>query len=110
MRRREDIQEGHMLVPRNPAPNEPPIDEIIANQMIGDVETCIERGIEEIRRTNAAHIALYFQIGDFSQKKALKSMELFMSKVIPGIEKELGPLSQYSTGCLPTSQASRKTA
>ncbi|MGV6876754.1 LLM class flavin-dependent oxidoreductase [Pseudochelatococcus sp. B33] len=110
MRKREDILEGHMLVPRNPAPNEPPLDEIIANQMIGDVETCIERGIEEIRRTNAAHIALYFQIGDFPQEKALKSLELFAAKVIPGIERELGPLAQYPTSARPENQQNRLTA
>jgi alkanesulfonate monooxygenase SsuD/methylene tetrahydromethanopterin reductase-like flavin-dependent oxidoreductase (luciferase family) len=104
-RRREEVMKGHMVEASKPAPNEPELDEILANHMIGDVETCVERGVDIIRRTNAAHIAIYFQLGTYDNKRAMKSLERFFTHVVPGIEKELGPLSQY-----PMSTPKRQTA
>ncbi len=96
LRRRKEVQVGHMIMGNEPIPNEGSIDDILSTQMIGGVQHCIERGVEEIKRTGAFHIALFFQIGGFSPAKSTKSLELFMTRVIPGIEKELGPLSKVN--------------
>lgn len=97
LRRREEVLDGHMLVANIPYPNEPTLEGIAANQMIGDVATCIERGVEEIRKTRAAHIAMYFQLGTYDNRRAMRSLEKFVTHVMPGIEKELGPLKDYPT-------------
>jgi len=97
LRRREEVMDGHMLVTNKPSPYEVSLEEIIDNQMIGDVDTCIERGIDEIRQTNAVHIAVSFQLGSYDNKRAMRSLERFATRVIPGIEKELGPLSALGT-------------
>ena len=86
-----------MVEASKPAPNEPELDEIMANHMIGDVETCVQRGVEMIKRTNPAHMAFYFQLGNYDNKRAMKSLERFFTHVVPGIEKEVGPLAQYPT-------------
>jgi alkanesulfonate monooxygenase SsuD/methylene tetrahydromethanopterin reductase-like flavin-dependent oxidoreductase (luciferase family) len=93
-RRGEVVVDGHVRDASKPAPNEPSIEEIAASQMIGDVETCIERGVEEIRKVRPSHIAMYFQLGSYDHKRAMRSLENFVGRVIPGIEKELGPLDQ----------------
>jgi alkanesulfonate monooxygenase SsuD/methylene tetrahydromethanopterin reductase-like flavin-dependent oxidoreductase (luciferase family) len=96
LRRRKEVQVGHVMLGDEPMPNEASFDDILATQMVGGVQHCIERGVEEIKRTGASHVALFFQIGDFSLAKSTKSLELFITKVIPGIEKELGPLASLN--------------
>jgi alkanesulfonate monooxygenase SsuD/methylene tetrahydromethanopterin reductase-like flavin-dependent oxidoreductase (luciferase family) len=98
LRRRKEVQVGHVIMGDEPMPNEATVDDILATQMIGGVEHCIERGVEEIRKTGACHIALFFQIGDFSFAKSTRSLELFITKVIPGIEKECGSLAELNIG------------
>lgn len=93
LRYREQVQAGVMMMGDAPFPNEQSMDQILASQMIGDVETCIARGVEEITRTGVNHIALYFQVGDYPNANALRSLERFVTEVIPGIEREVGPLS-----------------
>jgi len=94
LRRREEVQKGHMILGDTPFPQEQTLEQILDSQMIGDVETCIQRGVEEIRKTGVNHISLYFQIGDYPHARAMRSLERFITEVIPGIERELGPLSQ----------------
>jgi hypothetical protein len=81
------VQVGHVILGDEPMPNEASIDDILSTQMVGGVQHCIERGVEEIRKTGASHVALFFQVGDFSLAKSTKSLELFITKVILGIEK-----------------------
>jgi alkanesulfonate monooxygenase SsuD/methylene tetrahydromethanopterin reductase-like flavin-dependent oxidoreductase (luciferase family) len=97
LRHREEHQSGHMILGDRPLKDEPSIDAILDSQMIGDVETCIARGVEEIRKTGVNHISLYFQLGDYAHRKARRSLERFIGEVIPGIEKEIGPLSKVPT-------------
>lgn len=94
LRRRAELMDGVMLR-EQPMPNEPTLDEIVGSQMIGDVETCIERGVEEIRKVRPIHTALYFALGGYDGARARRSLELFIERVIPGIEKELGPLAAF---------------
>ena len=53
---------------------------------------CIERCLAHIRAVRPVHMALYFALGDMPQREVLRSIERFAGEVIPGIEKELGPL------------------
>lgn len=101
LRYREELQRGHMIMGDRPFKDEQTMEEILASQMIGDVETCIARGVEEIRKTDVNHISLYFQIGDYPHKKARRSLERFISEVVPGIERELGPLAALPTARVP---------
>lgn len=94
LRRREEVQKGHMILGDTPFPEEQTLEQIVDSQMIGDVETCIQRGVEEIRKTGVNQIALYFQLGDYDHKRARRSLERFITEVVPGIEKEVGPLAQ----------------
>ena len=78
-----------------PFKGEPNIDQIIENLIIGDAETCIEKCIAEITRLRPAHIALFFQVGDYPHENAMRSLERFAGEVIPGEEKVIGPLNDY---------------
>lgn len=93
LRRREEVQKGHIVLGDTPFPEEQTLEQILDSQMIGDVETCIQRGVEEIRKTGVDHIALYFQLGDYDHARARRSLERFVTEVVPGIEKEIGPLA-----------------
>jgi alkanesulfonate monooxygenase SsuD/methylene tetrahydromethanopterin reductase-like flavin-dependent oxidoreductase (luciferase family) len=103
LRHREELQSGHMILGDRPGKDERSIEQILDSQMIGDVETCIARGIEEIRKTGVNHISLYFQLGDYAHKKARRSLERFIEQVIPGIEREVGPLASIPTQPFATS-------
>ena len=95
LRRREEVMVGHMLVEK-PQPYDLPIDQILANLMIGDAETCAERAVAEIRSMRPLHLAIYFQVGNFGHKRAMKSIERFATDVMPKIVKEIGPLESLN--------------
>ncbi|MCG7364163.1 hypothetical protein MHZ93_23165, partial [Roseomonas sp. ACRSG] len=56
----------------------------------GSVDYVVERLVEEIRILKPKHIALQTQLGDFDQKTMLKQIELWGSRIIPAVRKELG--------------------
>jgi alkanesulfonate monooxygenase SsuD/methylene tetrahydromethanopterin reductase-like flavin-dependent oxidoreductase (luciferase family) len=72
---------------------EPTIEQILENAIIGDVETCIEKAVREIRTLRPSHFSCFMQPGAMDQKRVLRSMELFGTKVMPLIERELGDLA-----------------
>ena len=85
--------EGTMLVDR-PFPDEPPLERILDNLPIGDVEHVASRLVEEIRALEPAHMCFNFHVGDMSHRAALRSMELFKSEVEPRIARALGPIER----------------
>lgn len=87
--RRAHSDDG-FLVKEEPGQNEPSLDEIRANLPVGSVDYVIERLVEEIRILKPKHIALQTQLGDFDQKTMLKQIELWGSRIIPAVRKELG--------------------
>jgi hypothetical protein len=101
LRYREELQQGHMIMGDRPFKDEQTMEQILSSQMIGDVDTCIERGVDEIRKTGVNHISLYFQIGDYAHNKARRSLERFIGEVVPGIERELGPLRKLPSMAVP---------
>ena len=82
-----------MLVDK-PFPDEPPLEQIYDDLLIGDVETVAEKLAAEIRATHPAHMCFSFKVGATPHKAALRSMELMMSEVGPLVERALGPLAR----------------
>jgi len=95
LRRRQEVMRGTVLVDV-PFPDEPPLERIHGDLLIGDVETVAEKLIGEIRAARPVHMCFSFKVGDTDHKAAMRSMELMMSEVKPRVERVLGPLSQVA--------------
>ena len=80
-----------------PAPDEPTIDEIISNLIVGDPGHCAEKIVHHIRTLGITHLNCFMQVGGLPVGRALKSMERFAAEVVPLVEKELGPLDRLGT-------------
>jgi len=88
LRRRKEVMQGTVLVDV-PFPNEPPLETIYNNLLIGDVETVAEKLVAEIRAAKPVHVCFSFKVGDTSHKAAMRSMELMIGEVRPRVEKAL---------------------
>jgi len=88
LRRRKEVMQGTVLVDV-PFPNEPPVQTIYNNLLIGDVETVAEKLVAEIRAAKPEHVCFSFKVGDTSHRAATRSMELMMGEVKPRVEKAL---------------------
>jgi alkanesulfonate monooxygenase SsuD/methylene tetrahydromethanopterin reductase-like flavin-dependent oxidoreductase (luciferase family) len=91
LRRRTEVMDG-VMIRDQPFPEEPSIERIMQNLLIGDPEHCAEMLATEIKATNPMHMNFYFQLGDFPHRSVLRSMEMFMTRVVPLLTRELGPL------------------
>ena len=83
--------DGAMLV-EQPMPNEPPLETMADNLLVGDCETIAQRLCEEIRRARPTHMMFHFQVGASPQASALETIERFATDIRPMVERELGPL------------------
>jgi len=92
LRRRAEVMRGTVLVDV-PFPDEPPLETIHDNLLIGDVETVAERLVAEIDATRPVHVCFSFKVGDTPHKTAMNSMELMIGEVKPRIEKTLGAVA-----------------
>ena len=87
--RKEELEGG--LLPEVPFDDEPTLEELVANNPIGDPETVAERIVEEARRVNAFHMNLYMHIGSYpAAKVTCARLSALPSEVMPLVEKELG--------------------
>ena len=77
---------GTMLVDI-PFPDEPPLETIYDDLLIGDVETVAEKLVAEIGATKPEHICFSFKVGNTPHKAAMRSMELMIGEVKPRMEK-----------------------
>ena len=100
LRRRAEVMDGAMMT-EVPMPEEPSLDEIADNLLVGDCETIAERLCAEIRTTRPVHILFHFQVGGSSHRAALDSMEKLVTDIRPMVEKELGPLSEIGGAARP---------
>jgi alkanesulfonate monooxygenase SsuD/methylene tetrahydromethanopterin reductase-like flavin-dependent oxidoreductase (luciferase family) len=91
LRRRQEVMQGTVLVDV-PFPDEPPLETIYDNLLIGDVETVAEKLVAEIHAARPVHVCFSFKVGDTPHAAAMRSMELMMGEVKPKVEKALGPL------------------
>ncbi|HEV8679466.1 MAG TPA: LLM class flavin-dependent oxidoreductase [Stellaceae bacterium] len=92
LRRRQEVMQGTQLVDV-PFPDEPPLEQIYDDLLIGDVETVAEKLAGEIRATHPEHICFSFKVGSTPHKAAMRSMELMIGEVKPRVERALGRLA-----------------
>src|SRR6266849_6047074 len=93
LRRRQEVMQGTVLVDK-PFPDEPPLEQIQNDLLIGNVETVAEKLVGEIRATHPVHMCFSFKVGATPHKAAMRSMELMMSEVRSRVERALAPLGQ----------------
>ena len=87
--RRAHSDDG-FLVREEESPNDIPLEQMRANLPVGSVDRVIERMVEEIRILKPKHVAIQVQPGDFDARTTLRQIELWGSRIIPAIRKELG--------------------
>ena len=80
--------QGTVLVEK-PFPDEPPLEQIYNDLLIGDVETVAEKLVGEIRATHPVHMCFSLKVGATPHKAAMRSMELMMTEVKPRVERAL---------------------
>lgn len=85
--REENMVDG--MLREQPLDDEPSLDQIIDNVLIGDVNRCVELCLEIAERVNPHHISLYFGLGDFDHEKTLRSIRRFGEEVIPAVNSHL---------------------
>src|SRR3989440_1193231 len=88
LRRRQEVMQGTVLVDV-PFPDEPPLETIYDDLLIGDVETVAEKLVAEIRATRPEHICFSFKVGDTPHAAAMRSMELMIGEGKPRVDKAL---------------------
>lgn len=92
LRRRQEVMQGTVLVDV-PFPDEPPLEQIHDDLLIGDVETVAEKLAREIAATHPEHICFSFKVGSTPHDAAMRSMELMIGEVKPRVERALGRLA-----------------
>jgi alkanesulfonate monooxygenase SsuD/methylene tetrahydromethanopterin reductase-like flavin-dependent oxidoreductase (luciferase family) len=88
LRRRQEVMQGTVLVDV-PFPDEPPLETIYDNLLIGDVETVAEKLVAEIGAARPEHVCFSFKVGNTPHKAAMRSMELMIGEVKPKVDKVL---------------------
>jgi alkanesulfonate monooxygenase SsuD/methylene tetrahydromethanopterin reductase-like flavin-dependent oxidoreductase (luciferase family) len=88
LRRRQEVMQGTVLVDV-PFPDEPPLETIYDDLLIGDVEAVAEKLVAEIRAAKPVHVCFSFKVGNTPHKAAMRSMELMIAEVKPRVEKAL---------------------
>jgi alkanesulfonate monooxygenase SsuD/methylene tetrahydromethanopterin reductase-like flavin-dependent oxidoreductase (luciferase family) len=89
LRRRQEVMQGTVLVDV-PFPDEPPLDTIHDNLLIGDVDTVAEKLVTEVRATSPVQVCFSFKVGSTPHKAAMRSMESMIGDVKAKVEKALG--------------------
>ena len=90
LRTRSESVSGDYMIDERPFEGEPGVDELLDRLIIGDVETCIERAVREIRDARVNDLVIQAKLGDLPHGLAMDSLALWMEEVVPGIERELG--------------------
>jgi len=83
--------EGAYLI-EAPARGEVPLEDIVANTLIGEPEKIAEQLIERIRVLKPTHVNTFQAPGSLPHTRVMRSIERFMTEVVPMVEAELGPL------------------
>ncbi len=87
--RRAQSGDGYMIA-EEAGPTDPSLDSIGANLPVGSVDYVVERMVEEIRILRPTQVAIQTQLGDFDQRTMLAQLELWGTRIIPAIRRELG--------------------
>lgn len=71
------------------AKDEPSLDEIIENAIIGDAETCARKIIDEAKAVRATHFSCMMNIGGMDRRMVTQSMEKLGADVLPMVRNAL---------------------
>ena len=93
-RQRCEKLEGTRLIPQ-PFEGELSPEQIVANIPIGDVETCAEKLVAEIRAVRPSHLRFFVQFGGIDGKRARRSLERLGAEVLPLVDEALGGLGSF---------------
>lgn len=87
---RNNYGEFDGVTPRDiPAKDEPTLEQIVDNCIIGDPHLCAEKIVAEIKTLNPIHYACFMQAGFMSHQMATRSLERFGAEVLPLVRKAL---------------------
>jgi alkanesulfonate monooxygenase SsuD/methylene tetrahydromethanopterin reductase-like flavin-dependent oxidoreductase (luciferase family) len=86
--RRAKSDDGFM-VQEEPGMNDLSFEQMRANLPVGSIDRVVEKAVEEIRTLRPRHYAVQTQFGDFDQKTMMRQIELWGTRIIPAIRKEL---------------------
>jgi alkanesulfonate monooxygenase SsuD/methylene tetrahydromethanopterin reductase-like flavin-dependent oxidoreductase (luciferase family) len=107
LRHRRETMVDDYMVDEVPFPDEPSLDQVADNIVVGAAEAVAERLCREIDLYGPRHMSIYFAVGDLPSAAAMNSMEQFASKVVPMIETHFGkPLSEICDVPLPAPEIS----
>lgn len=76
-----------------PARDEPDIETIAHNAIIGGWEKCAAQIAEELRLLRPSHLSCVMQFGGMSHEGAMASLERFVAKVLPEVRRAVGDLA-----------------
>jgi len=94
--RRAQSADGYMIE-EVAGPTDPSLESIRANLPVGSVDYVIERMVEELRILRPNHVTIQTQLGDFDHATTLRQLELWGTRIIPAIRKELGSDLAFAT-------------
>ena len=78
-----------------PAKGEVELEEIVTNTLIGSPEKIAEQLAERIKILKPTHFNTFQAPGALPHNRVMRSIERFMTEVVPLVEAELGPLEEY---------------
>jgi alkanesulfonate monooxygenase SsuD/methylene tetrahydromethanopterin reductase-like flavin-dependent oxidoreductase (luciferase family) len=103
LRHRRETMVDDYIVDEVPFPDEPSLEQIAENIVVGDADAVAERLCREIELYGPRHMSIYFAVGDLPHSAAMTSMERFAAEVIPMIEAHFGkPLAEICDVPLPS--------
>jgi hypothetical protein len=68
---------------------EPTLDEMRALLPVGDIDTVIERVVQEIRTLKPVHYCFQTQMGDFDHPTMLRQLRVWAKDIIPAVQQEI---------------------
>jgi len=89
-KRRQQSEDGYLLK-EMPTETDLSLADLRRNLPVGSVNYVIERLIEELSILKPDQIAIQTQLGDFDHSTMLRQIELWGNKIIPAVQRALGP-------------------
>ncbi|MDA1308917.1 MAG: LLM class flavin-dependent oxidoreductase [Proteobacteria bacterium] len=103
LRHRKETMVDDYMVAEQPFANEPTLEQVAENIVVGNAEQVAKRLCAEIELYGPRHMNIYFAVGDVPSAAVMNSMEQFSTKVVPMIEAHFGkPLAEICDVPMPT--------
>ncbi len=74
----------------SPAEDEPSIEEMVDNYIIGDVDHCIEMILKDHEAMQHSNVLCNLQLGGVPRDRVMRTMDALASKIMPEVQKVLG--------------------